>query len=220
MFKSIKNHFVFNEFKYLTLLTFFCFGLSVARFWYTGTKTLLFLNWNLFLAAIPWALSTLLIIKPRYIENKPIMFFTLFIWLLFFPNAPYILTDLFHIRQRLYVPMWFDLILILSFGWTGLMYGFFSLWHIEKMFQKYIDTKLIPVISSFLFFVTGFGIYLGRVLRWNSWDIISDPITLFYDIIIRFIHPLNYPNTWGMTILMGIFLNVVYWTFKLKTIKS
>ena len=179
-----------------------------------GNKVFLFLNWNLFLAFLPWLFSTILIIYPKWQRKNLILFLLLFSWLLFFPNAPYILTDLFHLRLRTSMPVWFDLVLILSFAWTGLLFGFMSLWDIEYIFMQKINYRIIPLVSSVLLFAGGFGIYLGRYLRWNSWDIISNPAGLAEDITDRFINPTSHPTTWGMTFFMGLFLNIIYWSFK------
>lgn len=214
MIGLLRSYLLNRETLFLSILTTFCVFLSFFRWSYTGSSTFLFLNWNLLLAIVPWAISTLFMLRPKLKENKVLVLVSIIVWLLFFPNAPYILTDLFHIRHRTSMPMWFDLILILSFAWTGLLYGLFSLWHIEKVLQRYFKLKILSWISSFLFFVVGFGIYLGRVLRWNSWDVLSQPKILFSDIVVRFVHPFHYPQTWGMTLLMGLFLNIVYWTFK------
>jgi uncharacterized membrane protein len=64
-------------------------------------------------------------------------------------------------------------------------------------------------------FIGSFGIYVGRFLRWNSWDILTEPLHLIYDIGDRFINPFDHPRTWGMTIFMGIFLNMIYLSFRL-----
>ena len=192
-----------------------CFSFSVFRFVYTDTKLFLFLNWNLFLAFIPWGLTTLTIIKPSWQKSRSILTVLLVSWLLFFPNAPYIFTDLFHLRLKTLMPVWFDLVLILSFAWTGLLFGFLSLWDIERLLSRYLSRFWISVISIGLLFLGSFGIYLGRYLRWNSWDIIKEPFGLLYDIGDRLINPFSHPRTWGMTLFMGFFLNLVYWSFRL-----
>ncbi len=159
-------------------------------------------------------------------EKKVIVLALLSTWILFFPNAPYILTDLFHLRlSSLSMPLWFDLVLILSFAWVGLMFGFMSLWDIEKILEHYLHTSrfrsllrfplVIPLFSSALLFISSFGIYLGRYLRWNSWDLIAKPFEVICDISDRFINPILHPRTWGVTILMGLFLNIVYWSLRL-----
>jgi uncharacterized membrane protein len=215
MLNALKETKRLNETVFLAALTLFCFGASLFRFMYTDTKVFLFLNWNLLLAFIPWALTSLVIIRPRLQKSKLVLFVLLGSWLLFFPNAPYILTDLFHLRLKSSMPIWFDLILILSFAWTGLLFGFLSLWDIEKILQNYMRKTYVLLSSIGLLFIGSFGIYVGRFLRWNSWDILTEPLHLMYDIGDRFINPFDHPRTWGMTIFMGIFLNMIYLSFRL-----
>lgn len=199
----------------LIIMSLFCFTLSVFRFWITDTKVFLFLNWNLFLAFIPWLSSSVIFVFPWLQKQKLSLFILLSIWLLFFPNAPYILTDLFHLRLKTGAPIWFDLVLILSFAWTGLLFGFVSLMDIEKLlterFKKWISLSVIGI----LLFMAGFGVYVGRFLRWNSWDIIQQPRGLLVDIADRFIHPFDHPRTWALTILLGLLLNAMYFSIKL-----
>jgi uncharacterized membrane protein len=220
MLKLLKKQNLYKESLFLGILTLMCFGLSIFRFLYTDTKLFLFLNWNLFLAFIPWALSSFAVLKSKAQGNKFWILILFSVWLLFFPNAPYILTDLFHLRIESSMPLWFDLILILSFAWTGMLFGFSSLWKIEQILGKSINRNLIIMISTVFLFLGSFGVYLGRYLRWNSWDIISEPFSLFYDIKTRLINPFEHPRTWGMTILLGIFLNMIYWTFRLIKTKD
>lgn len=139
-------------------------------------------------------------------------------WVLFFPNSPYILTDLFHLKVRAGIPVWYDLIVILSYAWTGLICGFVSLNYIEKFLSAYFKKQVINLIVVFFLFLSSFGVYLGRFLRWNSWDILNNPFGLFNDIIVRFIYPLEHTKTWGVTVLMGIMLNFMY--FMIKIIKK
>ena len=215
MFKQLTTSKVFKELILMGFLTAFCFSLSIFRFGVTETRTFLFLNWNLFLAFIPWACTKVVFMNDRIPKRKTVVFALLILWLLFFPNAPYILTDLFHLRSVKSAPIWFDLILILSFAWTGLLFGFLSLWDIEKMMKSIINRTYISIISVALLFVCSFGIYLGRYLRWNSWDVITEPFSILHDIAIRLIHPFQHTSTWGMTLFMGLLLNAFYWSFKL-----
>jgi uncharacterized membrane protein len=192
-----------------------CFSFSVFRYVYTDTKTFLFLNWNLFLAFLPWLFSTILIIYPRLQQTRLVLLALIFSWLLFFPNSLYILTDLFHLQMDTSMPKWFDLLLILCYSWVGLMFGFMSLWDIEKIMGKRINKNLMPFVSLGLLFLGSFGIYLGRYLRWNSWDIITEPFNLFYDIGNRILKPFQHKGTWGMTLFMFMFLSMIYWSFRL-----
>ena len=215
MIKLLKERNRFNETLFMGTISLLCFSFSIFRFIYTDTKVFLFLNWNLFLAFVPWAVTSITILKPNIQSYKITIIILLAVWLLFFPNAPYILTDLFHLRLKSSMPKWFDLILILSFAWTGLVFGFLSLWDIEKILTKSLNQVWISIISISLLFIGSFGIYLGRYLRWNSWDIIGEPFNLLYDITDRLINPFDHPRTWGVTIFMGIFLNMIYWTFRM-----
>ena len=215
MIKLLKESNRLNETLFMGGLSLLCFSFSIFRFIYTDTKVFLFLNWNLFLAFVPWAVTSVTILKPKLQTYRITIFILLSIWLLFFPNAPYILTDLFHLRLKSAMPKWFDLILILSFAWTGLVFGFLSLWDIEKILSKSMNRIWMSLISVCLLFIGSFGIYLGRYLRWNSWDIINEPFHLIYDITDRLVNPFDHPRTWGVTIFMGIFLNIIYWTFRM-----
>lgn len=77
----------------------------------------------------------------------------------------------------------------------------------EKLNQVKTNTILVTLL-----FISSFGVYLGRFLRWNTWDIISNPIDLLADIADRFIHPLSHGRTWGITLLMGTLLSFIYFS--------
>ncbi len=179
MISLLKKHNRFNESLFIGFSCILCFALSLLRVGITGSPRFLFLNWNLFLAFLPWMLSTLVIIYPKLQRSKLSLATLLFSWLLFFPNAPYILTDLFHLRLKTSVPVWFDLVLILSFAWTGLLMGFMSLLDIEAVLSRWMKSRVVALTSTALLFIGSFGIYVGRFLRWNSWDIISQPNRCF-----------------------------------------
>lgn len=211
MIQQLKEAKRFNGTVLLACMCLFCLGLSMARYLITGSKMYIFLNWNLFLAFIPWILSTTVIVY-KYQSKKILMLILLFSWLLFFPNSPYILTDLFHLRSHSLAPVWFDWALIISFAWTGLMFGFASLQDIEKILSIYIKKKRTFLVIILLLFIAGFGVYIGRFLRWNSWDVVSDPFALADDILERVFHPLLHAQTWIITLLLGVLLNMMYFS--------
>lgn len=193
-------------------MTLFCFSLSLFRYYISETKVFLFLNWNLFLAWIPFFISSFLVIFK--IRSKLSLVVAITVWILFFPNSPYILTDLFHLRSRNAVPIWYDLVVILSYAWTGLFCGFISLLDIEKLLSDYFKKPTINIITVLFLFLTSFGVYLGRFLRWNSWDVLSNPFGLFNDVLVRIVYPMDYTKTWGVTVLMGVMLNFMYLIMK------
>jgi len=212
MLYSVKSLSMVN--RLLLSISLFSFILSVTRIFLSDSFVFIFLNWNLFLASVPYFLSLSIqkIKKGNYRKVKIIAL--LIVWLLFFPNAPYILTDLFHLRIKTGVPIWFDLILIISFAWAGLLFGFLSLIKIEQLLLLFLSSRQIAWLSSIILFLASFGVYLGRFLRWNSWDVFNQPSILFYDIFNRVINPFEHPRTWGVTLLFGVLLNLIYWTIK------
>ena len=178
----------------------------------TGKRFFLFMLWNLFLAFVPWLLCSFIEIKR--IRRKRILIPIIICWIIFFPNAPYILTDLIHLKIDNSAPSWFDLILLLSFGFTGLMYGFVSLKIISGLIPDNVRKIGKDIIITGLIYVSSFGIYLGRFLRWNSWDLVNRPLRILKDVVVRVADPLAYQTTWGFTLLFGTLLSLLYWGFE------
>jgi uncharacterized membrane protein len=212
MLKGLIKHNLFKTTVLLLLMTLFCFFLSLLRINRTGKITYIFLVWNLFLAFIPWLLSTVLIVFEM--RSKMLQVVLMLTWVLFFPNAPYILTDIIHLGIDSSAPRWYNLILLLSYAITGLFYGFVSLRNIETVLSSYIGPRVINLMSVFLIYLSCFGIYLGRFLRWNSWDILNNPHFLITDVVNRVATPFRYPTTWSFTILFGTLLTFIYLGYK------
>jgi len=205
----------FYEAAFLAVLSVFCMVISFSKGYFSRSGTVLWMNWNLFLAFIPWCVSSTLVLHRNFWRRKWMVVVALLVWLVFFPNAPYILTDLMHLQSSSEESLWFDLLLFLSFAWTGLLYGFFSLWDIEKILRSWMRSAYVTLFSMFLLFLSGFGVYLGRYLRWNTWDLVTSPQRLLNDIGDRLVDPFSHPTTWGMTLFMGVFLNILYFSFRL-----
>lgn len=200
---------------FLAFMSLFCLLLVGLRVYATGQLHFIFLTWNLFLAFVPWAITTLLVLYPNTNHKKWLLASSALMWLLFFPNSPYIFTDLLHLRAMHTAPHWYDLIMILSFAWSGLMFGFQSLRDLERLVSQWIGPRVIHALVVFVLFLSSFGVYLGRYLRWNSWDVVQQPTALMADIADRVLHPLSHPATWGMTLLMGSLLTLMYWSLKM-----
>jgi len=141
------------------------------------------------------------------------MILTFLVWLLFIPNSFYILTDLYHLadnHRNTRVPEWFDLALILSFAWNGLLLGVLSTRQIEKL--------LVPrmtILGRWLFlypvmWLNALGVYTGRYLRYNSWDIITDPFDLLRDILGMIVHPFRHHYAWDMIFCYSVLLTLIY----------
>ncbi len=191
------------------LFTVAMLGLRVER---TGAVTFCFLLWNLFLAAVPLFFSHL---ARRVSETRPFIFWACAAgWLLFFPNALYITTDLFHLRHRPPVPLWFDLLLLLSAAVNGALYGFLSLSNMEAALRARISRRSMRVIIAGLMGLCGFGIYLGRYLRYNSWDVAAAPGSLLGDIADHVLHPFQHIQAWGLTAAFAVWMYLLYRAFR------
>ncbi len=162
----------------------------ITRIAFTQSFLFIFLIWNLFLAAIPFWIARYCF-KNRDKNSLLTFVFLLFLWLIFFPNAPYILTDLKHLTFGESNLFWYDLIMILIFAFCGLLFGLSSLDNIIKTstYHFNLTTSKIVLYSSIL--LAGIGIYIGRVLRWNSWDIVTDPLGILEDLIQILLNPIE-----------------------------
>lgn len=193
-----------------------CFSglLLIIRMVVTGSLTYFFLPWNLLLAFIPYWITRWLSIKIHIIENRIKLFFALGIWLLFIPNSFYIITDLFHLSHFGSAPKWFDLLLIFSFAWNGILCGIISLRRVEIILSLIRGKGFSLLLVFLVMWLCAFGIYIGRFLHFNSWDIITNPISLAGEILDMVIHPFENSYVWGMTLCYGVFMTVLYLTIK------
>lgn len=188
----------------------FSFLLYAFRVWYTGSFLFLFIPWNLFLAWLPLLFSSM--IKNEKFSFKNVMFFCL--WLLFFPNAPYLITDLFHLEQREGMPLYYDLVLLFMAAWNGLLMGLYSLRNIEQLLLKRFSVAKVKLMLLSFFALCGFGIYLGRYDRYNSWHLVTQPFDLMEGIFSKIISPASHPRVWAVTILFAVVLLLIYETLK------
>ena len=184
--------------------------LLVVRVGVTGSVFGLFLVWNLVLAAVPLVASTALARLDAGGAPRARLLAVGALWLLFLPNAPYILTDLVHLAPRPPVPYWYDLVLLLSAAGTGLLAAYVSLADVQHVVSRRLGGRAGWAVAAGSLFLSGFGIYLGRELRWNSWDVVAAPGALLADIADRVLHPLAHPTTAVMTLVFGGMLVVGY----------
>lgn len=199
-----------NRFKVLFALTIsmtLSIVLLMIRMKLHQSYYLLFLVWNLFLAVIPYAITTALMTKRKLHVIPFSIAFS--IWLLFLPNAPYIITDLLHLTRTSQHLLWLDILVIISFAFNGLILFFLSLSDMEHLLKQQFKTSLVILIILSVFGLSGFGIYLGRFLRYNSWEIINNPMNLFSDILNIIIQP-NW-EAWIFTLTFAVFLGMSYW---------
>lgn len=194
------------------LVSVLAITLLLLRVKITNSTYLLFLIWNLFLAFIPYFLSSSIYKNFFNTTKKSQNSFFGLVWLLFIPNCFYILTDFTHLHFKTTFQFSLDMLIISGFSFVGFYVGLLSIHTIHQLvIAKYGNTKgnIFILIISFL---SAFGIYLGRVLRFNSWDIISKPIQLAYTSIYALfsLETIIYTLQLGTIILISYIL-FYYW---------
>lgn len=183
------------------------------RFVYTGSITFIFLLWNLFLAWLPVLFALL---ARRRSASKLGRWLWGGLWLLFFPNAPYLLTDLLHLGQMGHVPLWYDLIMLLTFALAGLFVGFASLFWLQDLVAKSWNGLTGWLFVVVVLGLSSFGVYIGRFLRWNSWDVFLNPTILLRDLATHLLVRSQFLETAVVTVLLtAVFISAYFIIFAL-----
>jgi len=209
------HRFCVNQLVYpLVLSSVLASALFVGRVYLSRGTTFRFLIWNLFLAWIPYLCSLWIVYSHRrHRQRWWVLLMPAALWLIFLPNAPYIITDLWHLDERRPVPMWYDIGMLASFAWTGLFLAVASLNAMQNVIKDYFGRIVGWLFAFGAIGLSGLGIYLGRFLNWNSWDLIFQPHDVLGDIVARFAHPIKYSQAYGVTLLFAAFFLVCYLTF-------
>ena len=197
----------------LAVLSLFVVTMIVFRILYTGTPEHIGIAWNLALAWIPFALALIVYERARSGLLTPAWAGVGLLWLLFLPNAPYIVTDLKHVGSGDGVPALYDVLLLSAAAWTGLLLGLTSLFLMHAVARRAVGGVNAWALLVAALALSSFGIYLGRVLRWNSWDVFVRPGPLWSAIANGVLHPLSHPRPVALTILLTSFLLVSYLVF-------
>jgi uncharacterized membrane protein len=200
-----------SQYLILVATTATCIILYAIRIKWTGSFNYGFLLWNLLLAWVPLYFSRLLLRRNNF-DSKHYSIVLFLAWLVFFPNAPYIISDFVHLKPKLGIPLWFDILLLMSFAWNGLILGILSLLDIHHVLLKYLSPTASWVSITSILFLSGYGIYLGRFIRLNSWDIVAEPFQVFQKITQNLADPLSLPRIIGVTLGFGLFLLFSYST--------
>jgi uncharacterized membrane protein len=209
--RSLKNH-MFYPIVLSSLLAvgIFCGRVVLSHNWIVYRN----LVWNLFLAWIPYLVSLLVAYLFRQQRRRwwLVVLFG-FIWLIFFPNAPYLLTDFLHLQERPYVPVWYDILLLATFAWTGCFLGIASLRIMQGMVESFLGKIISWLFVMLAIGASSLGVYLGRFSRWNSWDILTQPELILAEVIGKVSDPFNNLRFLGFTLLFISFLTVSYLMF-------
>ncbi len=211
--KRVHNFFVSQALYPLLLSTLFTCILFGGRVYLSRDWVYVFFIWNLFLAWIPYSVSLwttyIYAYHPRF---RWFLLVPAFIWLAFLPNAPYPITDFLHLQPRSEIPLWYDITFFATFAWSGLFLTVFSLRAMQELVKSFAGSIISWFFVVGMIGLSGLGVYLGRFLRWNSWDLVFHPQAILTDILTRLINPFHHLTTFGFTLIFALFLFVCYLT--------
>jgi uncharacterized membrane protein len=194
----------------LLLLSGLAVALVVVRVAYTMHPHYGGMIWNLFLAWLPFVFALAVYDGYRRGTSRPLLAGAALLWLLFFPNAPYIVTDFKHLRVwDDGMPILYDAVMLSAFAWAALALAFTSLYLMQSVGRRalgFVNSWLLVVC---VLGVSSFGIYLGRFERWNSWDVFVRPRLVFGELL----DPLAEKRAVAVTLLFTAFLTVTYLVF-------
>ncbi|MEM9143715.1 MAG: DUF1361 domain-containing protein [Bacteroidota bacterium] len=194
-----------NIHKSLLLATAFCLVTLSIRVWLTHSLFYSFLVWNLFLAAVPYCITQAWKYSVFWRKHSAMQLFLFCSWLLFLPNSPYIITDLVHLHNEHSILVWLDLFLVFVFALLGLLFGLLSLMDMHDFIQIRLSRKATALAIAVLCFLCGYGVYLGRFLRFNSWDILTKPLFLAQQIVQSLVEP--------KVLAMSLAFGGLFWVF-------
>lgn len=198
-----------QRFYIVCILLLWCAALITYRMFLATDALAVGLLWNLFLAAVPLFWSSAF--RAADLHKRPLLAGTFFLlWLLFLPNAPYILTDLIHLAPKPHVPLWFLLAMLLSCAGTGTLLGFLSLVNVHDVIEQKFGAVAGWAVAISSMMLCGFGIYIGRFLRWNSWNVLNRPVELMKTVVGQFFDSGPHPHPAGVTLVFGTGLVIGY----------
>lgn len=166
------------QYRTLLVLATFSIALLCARVVVTHSIFYLFMAWNLVLAFSP-LMASAFISRAR---SGRWFCISLVIWLLLLPNSPYVLTDFIHLRKDNSVPVWFDVLLLVSFSAAALLPGLASMKIVFRELSERTGIFASWFFMGIISLLSGLGIYIGRFLRYNSWDVLRRPVGMLTDI--------------------------------------
>ena len=153
-----------------------CVALLEIRVHETGSSYYRFLIWNLTLAWVPFVIAVAAYARARR-RIDALVWVLLVPWLLFFPNAPYLLTDFIHLDEGP-APLWYDALMLSAFAWTGLMLGFGSLYLVQMILRQAFGARVAWAGVLGALGLASVGVYIGRFIRFNSWDALLHPLAV------------------------------------------
>jgi len=203
----------FRSFVYaLAGLSLLSLGFFAVESWWNQNLSDWYLIWNLFLAWIPLGLSAMLVnLLQKQLWSSWSAIGLSLAWLVFLPNSFYMVSDFIHLQDMPRSNVLFDSLMFTVFILNGLILGYASLYLVQRELRKRLSAFKTTLIVGAIFFSCSFAIYLGRDLRWNSWDVLVNPAGIVFDISERIIRPFAYPEAFSVTLMFFAFLGGLYW---------
>lgn len=182
--------------------------------------SLIYMFWNLFLACLAFMVSSIILLHQNEGKlTRPLFIIGGIFWLLFLPNTFYLVTDLIHMGYGRSVPILYDVFMLFSAGLAGLLIGIYSILHVDKVLNLRYSKKTSFIIITLIMLLTSFGMYLGRFLRFNSWDIFTVPHVLVKQTFELIAHPVNNLGAYGYIALFFFFIAISYNSWKDSDLK-
>lgn len=194
------------------IINVLCLGLFLLRYLITGTPRYWFIPENIILA---WLALTFAWFLSRYLKNHKWLSWQALgltvLWLAFLPNAWYVMTDFIHIEDTGEISQLYDIALMNTLIASGFLAGFSSLFLVHKQLLKRLSHWRSAAVVGLIILAASFAIYLGRDLRWNSWDVLANPGGLLLNAADRLIDPFGHPRMLNVTSLFFVVIGGIYW---------
>jgi len=179
----------------------------------TGSHRFLFIPWNLLLAWISLLLAVLLVRNLKHFAWRSWRHILLScLWLAFLPNTWYVLTDFIHISPNGEISQLFDIVLIILLVFIGFLLGFASLFLVHRELLRRFSRQRSYLFVELIILISSFAIYIGRDLRWNSWDVITNP-GVIVNVSDAIIDPFGSPRALNVTVLFFSLISLLYLAF-------
>lgn len=176
-----------------------------------------FMLWNLFLAWVAPLIAWWLVARLKHTKWATWQNVVLTVlWLGFLPNSFYMVSDLIHIQQTGEVSIIFDAVLFASFILNGFVAGYIGTFMVHRELAKRLPTNRVWACVIGIFALSGYAIYLGRVLRWNTWDALLQPAALLFDVSDVILNPLGHIQAFVVTASFTLLITCFYvlaWEF-------
>ncbi|MEK7152492.1 MAG: DUF1361 domain-containing protein [Patescibacteria group bacterium] len=186
-------------------------GLYIAGAWSNHNSAFNYMLWNLFLAWL--ALLAALWLERTVHRTHWSSWYGLFVtalWLAILPNTFYMVSDFVHIQEVGRVDLLYDVVMFSSFIFNGVMLGFLSLFIVHWELVKRIPQAMAAAFVGIILLLCSFAVYIGRELRWNTWDILANPSSLLFDVSDRVLNLREHPQVFTTTASLFVLLATVY----------